>query len=88
MIRACIIMMTTLVVAAAASGQMGPPLPGTPAPVLPGAGTDDIAGFNPVQMLEDGADALPGFEGGLSGALNVMVLLTLHHARTGIHTCT
>ncbi|MEQ8844111.1 MAG: flagellar type III secretion system pore protein FliP [Phycisphaerales bacterium] len=32
---------------------------------------------NPVQMLEDGAAAIPGFDGGLSGALNVLVLLTV-----------
>ncbi|MEO1130907.1 MAG: flagellar type III secretion system pore protein FliP [Planctomycetota bacterium] len=32
---------------------------------------------NPISILEQGADALPGFEGGLSGALNVIVLLTI-----------
>ena len=33
--------------------------------------------LNPIAMLEDSAGAVPGFEGGLSGALNVMVLLTV-----------
>ena len=52
-------------------GQMGPSLmeesQGSAGPGLP----------NPISMLEDGAAALPGFEGGLSGALNVIVLLTV-----------
>jgi len=34
-------------------------------------------GFNPISALEDAADAAPGFEGGLSGALNILVLLTV-----------
>lgn len=33
--------------------------------------------FNPVVMMEDASEAMPGFEGGLSGALNVLVLLTV-----------
>lgn len=33
--------------------------------------------LNPIAMLEDSADAIPGFEGGLSGALNIMVMLTV-----------
>ena len=40
----------------------------------PAAGTE---GLNPIAMLESSADAIPGFEGGLSGALNIMVLLTV-----------
>jgi flagellar biosynthetic protein FliP len=32
---------------------------------------------NPVQVVEDAAEALPGFEGGLSGSLNVLILLTV-----------
>ncbi|MFG0292970.1 MAG: flagellar type III secretion system pore protein FliP [Phycisphaerales bacterium JB050] len=58
-------------------GEIDPlsPMPGvssseTP-PVAPGGS------FNPIEMLEDSADAIPGFEGGLSGALNIMVLLTV-----------
>ncbi len=51
-----------------------PPMPGalsTEAPATPGSS------FNPIGMLEDSAEAIPGFEGGLSGALNIMVLLTV-----------
>ena len=40
----------------------------------PSTGSESL---NPIAMLEDSADAIPGFEGGLSGALNIMVLLTV-----------
>lgn len=69
-----------LVLAAGAHAQSGygpspvPPQFDAPAS-MNGAGDD--SGLNPVGMLEDAADAAPGFEGGLSGALNVMVLLTV-----------
>ena len=33
--------------------------------------------LNPASVLESAAEAMPGFEGGLSGALNVLVLLTV-----------
>jgi flagellar biosynthesis protein FliP len=33
--------------------------------------------INPATILEDAAEAAPGFEGGLSGALNVLLLLTV-----------
>ncbi|TVQ31288.1 MAG: flagellar biosynthetic protein FliP [Phycisphaeraceae bacterium] len=33
--------------------------------------------LNPASMLSDAAEAIPGFEGGLAGALNIMVLLTV-----------
>jgi len=33
--------------------------------------------LNPVSILEGAAEAVPGFEGGLSGAMNVIVLLTV-----------
>ncbi|MEC9374628.1 MAG: flagellar type III secretion system pore protein FliP [Planctomycetota bacterium] len=33
--------------------------------------------FNPAAALESAAEAVPGFEGGLSGAMNVMILLTV-----------
>jgi len=36
-----------------------------------------IETLNPASVLEDAAEALPGYDGGLSGALNVMVLLTV-----------
>ena len=32
---------------------------------------------NPVSVVEDAAEALPGFEGGLSATLNVLILLTV-----------
>ena len=32
---------------------------------------------NPVGILESAAEAMPGFEGGLSGALNILILLTI-----------
>jgi len=32
---------------------------------------------NPVSLIEDAAESVPGFEGGLSGAMNVLVLLTV-----------
>ena len=35
------------------------------------------SGLNPAQLLQDAADAAPGFEGGMSGALNVLLLLTV-----------
>jgi len=79
-----------LVFAGSASAQeMGPPLteapaespagPSVAAPTLENASSrpEGSAGLNPATMLEDAAGALPGFEGGLSGALNVMVLLTV-----------
>ncbi len=33
--------------------------------------------LNPASVLESAAEAIPGFDGGLSGALNVLVLLTV-----------
>jgi flagellar biosynthetic protein FliP len=33
--------------------------------------------LNPARVLEDAADAIPGFDGGLSSALNVVLLLTV-----------
>jgi len=35
------------------------------------------APLNPIAMLENSAEAIPGFDGGLSGAINIMVLLTV-----------
>ena len=36
-----------------------------------------LADLNPLVMLEDAGDALPGVENGLSGTINIIVLLTL-----------
>jgi len=56
-----------------AQDALGPPME-----MGSGAGNETgIETLNPASMLEDAAEALPGYEGGLSGALNVMVLLTV-----------
>ena len=58
----------------AAQEAMGPPVAGAPETVDAAGGVERL---NPASMLEDAAEALPGYDGGLSGALNVMVLLTV-----------
>lgn len=65
-------------------GAFGPPVPmdGAPSPdEARNAETDPGpfagGGINPISMLEDSADAIPGFDGGLSGAMNIIVLLTV-----------
>jgi len=40
------------------------------------AGTG-MEGLNPISALEQAADSVPGFKGGLSGALNILVLFTV-----------
>ncbi len=66
----------TLFAASAAGQAYGPQLPDAMVgDEIPPTSREGLS--NPVQMLEDGAAALPGFEGGLSGALNVIVLLTI-----------
>jgi len=42
-----------------------------------GATSDGATGFDPASALESASEAIPGFDGGLSGALNIMVLLTV-----------
>jgi len=68
----------------AASGAVpfGPPLPIDVPAISDSADSGLVSAFqgggiNPIALLEDSADALPGFEGGLSGALNIIVLLTV-----------
>ncbi len=58
----------------AAQEAMGPPVAGASETVDAAGGVERL---NPASMLEDAAEALPGYDGGLSGALNVMVLLTV-----------
>lgn len=54
-----------LIVVPSASGQpAGEPL-------------EPIRVDNPVTVIEEASDALPGFEGGLSGTINIMILLTV-----------
>ncbi len=38
---------------------------------------DADSGLNPVSMLESASEAIPGFEGGLSASLNILILLTV-----------
>lgn len=33
--------------------------------------------FNPISAIEQASEAIPGFEGGLSGSLNILILLTV-----------
>ncbi|HBS29553.1 MAG TPA: flagellar biosynthetic protein FliP [Phycisphaerales bacterium] len=60
---------------------MGPPAP--PAPGADGAlfanapAGDGSLLANPVAMLEDASRAVPGLGGGISGALNILILLTV-----------
>jgi len=63
----------------AQTAHFGPPVPWpTPAgaevasATLP---TEPV--LNPVTVLDDASRAIPGFDGGLSGALNIMVILTV-----------
>lgn len=37
----------------------------------------ELAQINPISMLEDAADALPGVDGGLSSSLNILLLFTV-----------
>jgi len=69
----------------------GPPIPSGAPAIEAGASTTAISGggrqltsgvfdgggINPIALLEDSANAIPGFEGGLSGAMNIIVLLTV-----------
>lgn len=58
-------------VSAPAQEMYGPPADNAEAP------TSFVDGFNPVSALEDASNAVPGFDGGLSGAINILVLLTV-----------
>ncbi|MGP1346409.1 MAG: flagellar type III secretion system pore protein FliP [Phycisphaerales bacterium] len=59
--------------AQAGAEPVGPPAIGDGSAAGAGAG----AGVNPVTVLESAASAVPGLEGGLSGALNIILLLTV-----------
>lgn len=39
--------------------------------------TNNIGDLNPIGVLEDAAQSVPGFEGGLSSAMNIVLLLTV-----------
>lgn len=83
--RSLVQLVLALLLATVARGQgvaFGPPVP-TEVPAIqqtelvPDVGPFANGGINPVALLEDTAGAIPGFEGGLSGALNIIVLLTV-----------
>ena len=42
-----------------------------------GRSHDDTIAANPIELIDGAARSVPGFEGGLSGALNILLLLTL-----------
>ncbi len=69
---AIILVVMLLTLTATAMAQQGvDPAASLNAASIPGAPS------NPVALLESASEALPGYEGGLSGALNIMVLLTV-----------
>ncbi len=45
------------------------------------------APINPISVIEQSAQSIPGFEGGLSGALNILVLLTILALAPAIMVC-
>jgi flagellar biosynthetic protein FliP len=71
-------MLLLVLMPATASAQVlaGPPaeLAGASSGV---GGSGGLQSMNPMSVLESAAQSVPGFKGGLSGALNVMVLLTV-----------
>jgi len=64
-----------LVLALTPSLALAKAVDGPPAPGVPAAGS--LESMNPMTVLDSAAQSVPGFKGGLSGALNVMVLLTV-----------
>lgn len=72
MIGVLVCAMCFAVPSASAQTGFGPPSGGVAAPPR----TPSLIG-NPIAILEDAADAAPGFEGGFSAALNIVILLTV-----------
>lgn len=52
-------------------------LAAAPAATATAAGAGAAGGVNPISLLEDASTAIPGFDGGLSGSLNILILLTV-----------
>jgi flagellar biosynthesis protein FliP len=70
---AAALLLALLPAGAFAQGLASPsPMVGPPAPTA-----IDISSMTPVSVLQDAANAVPGLGGSLSGALNVVVLLTV-----------
>ncbi len=80
LIAAC----TLLVAPGAARAQAvhGPPSPGAES-LVPDLGMSGVmpgsseVGSNPLAVLENASQSIPGFEGGLSSALNILLLITI-----------
>ena len=65
-----VVVLCFMLPASSATGQDG-------APSLSAAAPDQLNIDNPIAMIEDATEALPGFEGGLSATLNILILLTV-----------
>jgi flagellar biosynthesis protein FliP len=69
---------------ARAQAVYGPPAPGAAAPAptatpMPQStpAAEGFSSFNPIGVMEGAAESIPGMEGGLVGAINILVLLTV-----------
>jgi flagellar biosynthetic protein FliP len=49
----------------------------SPATAYAQTAPETVTSINPAQILEDASNLAPGFDGGMSGALNIMLLLTV-----------
>ncbi len=67
----CVLATLLLSASSMAQSEYGPPTESS------AMRAGETFGFNPVSALEDAAGAVPGFDGGLSGAVNILVLLTV-----------
>jgi len=81
MIVVTMLAIVSVVSTAVAQEYNGPLLPGSyvlqDQPPAPSITNDATLMPNPITMLESAAQATPGLQGGLSGAINIVVLLTV-----------
>ncbi len=70
-LRWALALLSLFVWIAPAASQTSPIAPETPGQL------DPVTIDNPIEIVEDAAQALPGFEGGISSTLNVLILLTV-----------
>ena len=81
LVRLVLVVALTAFVSAPAVAQVGPsPDEGITPPVSTTSATlvtNPAELLNPARVLEDAANSIPGFDGGLSQALNVILLLTV-----------